>query len=272
MERKDHGPIKMLVLGDGQHHLFAGLFDSDGCEVRFRKDTQGRTPAEGPPDVIVFAQTRRNKFPQSVLDHASANYPLAALVLLLGDWCEGETRSGHPQQGWHRVYARDWAAQFALAIGQFRDQGTTAWHAPATCSRQDQLMTGRPIPELPPLNVAVHTQTPGFGEAIDDFCEARGWTAVRAGQGSSCDVLLIECYYSVDEAIGQISSLRKRLGASPVVVICGFPRRQDREKLARALNRYALIGKPYANEDLQQSIIALAAGGRLGLGLYDDVA
>ena len=48
------------------------------------------------PAAILFVQSRPGQFAQCDIERLHALAPLARLVALLGPWCEGEARSGHP--------------------------------------------------------------------------------------------------------------------------------------------------------------------------------
>ncbi|MEO2023653.1 MAG: hypothetical protein ABGX05_17660, partial [Pirellulaceae bacterium] len=56
------------------------------------------------PGAIVLGQSRRGEFSQQDQEKMLRCAPLAEALVLLGSWCEGETRSGSPAAGWHRVY------------------------------------------------------------------------------------------------------------------------------------------------------------------------
>ncbi len=54
-------------------------------------------------DLIVVGQIRRGQYPQAEFDRIRQTLPLAAVVVVYGPWCEGETRSGRPLQGVTRI-------------------------------------------------------------------------------------------------------------------------------------------------------------------------
>ena len=246
------------------------LFDLPEIDVRHLanlSDVSTRDP-DWRPHVLVFRQVRRNELTRDEIDEAIRQFPLAARVMLYGPWCEGETRSGQPEQGLHRVSETNWRRHLEQAIRQFGETGTTDWHRPVAGLRQQPV--DHSGDHSGPLNIAAISATPGFRETLGLFCDSRGWTLQGPNCATSCDVVVIECYYSVAEAIEREPEIRNQLGPRPVVVICGFPRQQDHERLTEAFSHYALLGKPFNNSDLHQAIVSLATSGKFGV--YHDVA
>ncbi|MGI9519475.1 MAG: hypothetical protein ACR2NP_20655, partial [Pirellulaceae bacterium] len=246
--------LKILVFSKQPLQADQNLFDVSEIDARFASspDKGNESYSEWRPDVLVFRQVRRNEFTREAIDAAIRQFPLAARVMLYGPWCEGETRSGRPEQGLHRVHESIWHQQLHLAIGEFSESCTTHWHRPVAGLRQHHAgkLTDTGIG---PLQVVAISNTPGFSATMAEFCDARGWSLQPADQSPQCDVVVIECYFSVTEAIELESSFREQFGRRPVVVICGFPREQDDAILAKAFSRHTLIGKPFSNCDLHQA-------------------
>ncbi len=57
-----------------------------------------------PPELIVVGQVRPGQISSAEVEQIHREAPLARLVALLGEWCEGETRTGAPWPGVPRVY------------------------------------------------------------------------------------------------------------------------------------------------------------------------
>src|SRR5262245_46214259 len=60
------------------------------------------------PDLILLVASRPGRFSAAEVEALHRRAPLARLVALLGTWCEGEVRSGHPWPGVNRIYAHQW--------------------------------------------------------------------------------------------------------------------------------------------------------------------
>ena len=66
------------------------------------------TPSANDPDLILLVASRPGRFSAAEVESLHRRAPLAKLVALLGSWCEGEVRSGHPWPGVTRIYAHQW--------------------------------------------------------------------------------------------------------------------------------------------------------------------
>src|SRR4051794_34740499 len=85
------------VIGEVDHpdfHDAIKLLRSDARDV----------DAETMPELIVIAQSRPDAICGDQLKHLQRSAPLAGVAALLGSWCEGETRTGRPLPGIHRLY------------------------------------------------------------------------------------------------------------------------------------------------------------------------
>src|SRR5262245_47740820 len=56
------------------------------------------------PELIVLAQSYPGQFTTEVVKPLRTAAPLARIIVILGTWCEGESRSGKPVPGTIRVY------------------------------------------------------------------------------------------------------------------------------------------------------------------------
>ena len=62
-------------------------------------------------DVIVIAQSFPQQFSHGDIDRLRRLAPLSRILVLLGSWCEGETRSGQPLPAAIRIYWHQWHAR-----------------------------------------------------------------------------------------------------------------------------------------------------------------
>src|SRR4051812_34552619 len=68
------------------------------------------------PDAFIVAAARPGRFAAEQIEQLHRRAPLARVVALLGSWCEGEVRSGHPWPGGVQIYAHQWQARLPAAI------------------------------------------------------------------------------------------------------------------------------------------------------------
>ena len=75
-------------------------------------------------------------------------------------------------------------------------------------------------------------------------------------------MIVVDCYFSIDEAITAVGKLK---GPLPVVAILGFARQSDRNELAAVSPESVVIGKPFSNDDLLQAILRVTGNRATGI-------
>ncbi len=264
--------VNVLVTGDLQNWEFSQLLSAplSDCHVVQRDWQTVLDDRDVEFDFIVVAQARRGSFAEADIERLCRQFPLAQRVLVIASWCEGETRSGEPLHGLHRIYIRDWAQAFARLLEAYSAKGTTRLSRPVTESRSDYLYA---VPQIPhasgPLNIAAQTVSPDCFDTISEFCKLRKWTLQRLDSCTKCDLVMVECYRSIEET-QRAKPMIQSLGDVPLVVICGFPRAQDKQYLDANFTAAHLLGKPFDNGMLENAILQLASQSKLKLVI--DVA
>src|SRR3954468_6903276 len=83
-----------------------------------RDDALVWTHSSDAPELVVVAQSRPDSVSHAQYEQFQREAPLAGVLSLLGSWCEGETRTGKPWKGAHRVnwyeFAAWWRRQMRL--------------------------------------------------------------------------------------------------------------------------------------------------------------
>lgn len=240
-----------------------------GCEITCAKwhDALQRSDDF---DFVFVCQARRGDFSNAEVQVLLHQFPFAQKAVVVGSWCEGETRSGQPVGGVHRIFLRDWTSTIAVLLKEFHATGTSRLSRPVTESLSDYLMSAAPPPVCSGrLNIALHTLNRDCFSTIHEFCDDRKWTVQSLDQCKKCDLVIVECHHSIQEALDLHPQIKK-LGDLPVVVICGFPRLQDQQQLSARFHAMQLIGKPFENGCLETAILQLVSQG--GLKLVVDVA
>ncbi|MFW6124996.1 MAG: hypothetical protein ACOC46_02510, partial [Pirellulales bacterium] len=106
--------LSILLVGDHHREEFRDAVDDlpRHGTVRRAADVKAAVAmiagGEVSPDVLVLAQALADQFPAEAVERLRARAPLARVVGLLGSWCEGEMRSGHPWPAALRVYWHQW--------------------------------------------------------------------------------------------------------------------------------------------------------------------
>ncbi len=210
--------------------------------------------------IILIAQSRSNQFDQSIIDSIVASNPLTPVVMLLGSWCEGERRSDRPVEGVKRVFWHQWQGRFKDFSRQMRADGVSVWHAPATETDADRVLTIRHnVGFKTGFVIGISAQNKQTYDALAQGVDAIGgkpkwvervsWINLTASATAIC----IDAD-SLDAALERrIKWLQNKLSHAPMVVLMNFPRRQEVEQLNK-LGVGAVVSKPFELNDLRSAI------------------
>lgn len=254
MKRISKPPVVQLV-GEIDHPDFV-----DAVEL-LRSQSGAVVATREPPELIVIAQSRPGVFSQQQVEGLRRAAPLAGVVTLLGNWCEGETRTGRPWPGVHRLYWYEfsawWRRQRVLHAAGLCPQ----WLLPATAGsrlpdrqsigsdrRSQKFHKGVVVVRTPCRDTAI-----ALADALDRACYATVWHApgrsrplihgamVGVWDGGQLDDA---------EAADLKAFCRELRGAdAPVIALLDFPRRHDADR-ATDIGAAIVLGKPWSNADL----------------------
>src|SRR3954454_5745062 len=97
-------PPSVRIVGDTSH---ADLHDALSV---MHGDALVQMHSLSSPELVVVAQSRPDSVSHAQYEQFQREAPLAGVLSLLGSWCEGETRTGKPWKGAHRVFWYEFAA------------------------------------------------------------------------------------------------------------------------------------------------------------------
>jgi hypothetical protein len=188
--------------------------------------------------------------------------PLARVVVLLGSWCEGETRSGAPLADLHRLYwheARQAAPRelAALAAGRVSRWSWPAMAAPFSAPIPTDRRNGL---------VVVFSGSVVMAEAVSFALREAGWeTALAQPTGAKlilgAKAIVWDVAAGADRADADWETLQTGFAGVSVVAVCGFPRPQDVARL-RSMGVDVVLGKPFQISDLTAAVEATVVGRR----------
>lgn len=217
------------------------------------------------PDIVLLAQSRPGEFAEASLDTLKRRLPLARFILLLGTWCEGESRTGRPWAGAERVYWYDWPARWSIQHTRVAAGRCPVWGLPETATGEERLLwSAETRNSLSTGEVIVHGRCRETIDAISDACRERGYharpfsaRAVAAGiameapaqsgprraaaiwEGTQCDA----------SEIRQLARFARLVGDLPMVALLDFPRADDVAR-AHASGVTSVVSKPYLIDEL----------------------
>ncbi|MBN1854962.1 MAG: hypothetical protein JW829_19665 [Pirellulales bacterium] len=239
--------------------------------------------ADSLPQLAVIAAAYPGQFPSSQIEALCRIAPLIKIIALLGSWCEGETRTGHPWPADARVWWYHWPMWWERQIAALAAGYPPIWDMPRTATDQDRILAGRDIlrgPGGPTIGPGMRSQgeltsptNTGIGIAIATADHATYVAMTHAltsvGYPSTWwyrPHRFLEPSFAIMAGIwdgGQLDSREQlelnafqiQIHSVPVVVLLDFPRIETVPK-AHAAGAVAVLGKPYSIDDLASAIRA----------------
>ena len=256
----------VLLIGDFRHRDFSAAVQWLQANTRVRcvpeMSAALASLETALPAVILFAQARPGQFSPRQVEQIHARSPLSRLVVLLGSWCEGETRTGRPWPGVVRVFWHQWHCRLASELAACRIDANPpvppawgAWRLPRTASTSELLActVAGPWPRGRGL-VVIRARLLGDYEALRDACTAGGYASlwdpsvVPAVSSRPAAALFSAVSGSPDELV-ELAELVRRHEPAPVIVLLDFLRRNDHQQ-AIAAGAAAVLAKPFLVPDL----------------------
>ncbi len=203
-----------------------------------------------------IAQSHPGEFLESEIQQLQAAAPLSRVCVLLGSWCEGETRSGRPWPGVARVYTHQlWARLRSEDWQRAAATGEAPWATLPTISPEETgLRRGEvPLPQLTGQAVICGDDRANR-TALADLCRAMGLQTDDCHTPDSCpqrnpDLVLYDAHRDRKRRRAELQRLGEHWPAVPILTLIGFPR-ADEIREACAAGCCHVLGQPYLVDDL----------------------
>jgi CheY-like chemotaxis protein len=254
------GELSVLWVGDGQRNEFCdarAALEEFAIVVGADDVAAAMAAAEErqPADLIVVAQAYPGQFSPGAIDELRRLYPLAPVIGLLGNWCEGEGRSGRPWPGAVRVYWHQWRPRCSLELDRMRQGRLSGWSLPPTATDEERLL-GTPAAAVAPGHGTLAVSSDSF--EMQDWLASVGrrlgyrthW--LRPGDVQPPEETTVALFDGGDGGDRDGRALERLAAAirpAPVIAILGFPRLEDRDR-ALAAGAVAMVSKPLLIDDL----------------------
>lgn len=212
--------------------------------------------ADPTPSLAVVAVTHPGQFRNAEIELLCREAPLLKVVALLGTWCEGETRTGHPWPADDRVFWYHWPMWWQRQLHALDQGKRPSWDMPRTATEQDRSLTENSnfcAKRAGLIAVAVGDHATfatladalsAFGYSAAWFCQDRRPVSLSNVSGGIWDGGQLE-----KSEFAPLASFCARLAPAPVVVLLDFPRIEAVTR-AKSLGVAAVLGKPYSIDDL----------------------
>ncbi|MFN0017182.1 MAG: hypothetical protein ACKVP0_02920 [Pirellulaceae bacterium] len=234
--RKPH----VWMLGDWEQAEFAPA-------VGYLRTNVSLSPAisSTEPDLILLVASRPGRFSAAEVESLHRRAPLARLVALLGSWCEGEVRSGHPWPGVTRIYAHQWQARLPRELDTWQ---------PRTASEIDRLMSSRPaiksLRQLIGIAAAQRTMFDALATACRSYRKDAVWLLPHLPLPvQRVDAILYDATLDLPDELARLTELRDQLHNPPAILLLNCPRQSDLEQVRQA-GATSILAKPYLIADL----------------------
>lgn len=262
--------VAIVLVGNVERPEFAGVagfLESLGQVHRFRDvgaAADATASGEIAADLTVIAQSYPGEFSHQSVDRLRAASPLTRIVALLGSWCEGEMRSGHPWPAVVRLYWHQGLGRIAREIKRLAGGACPSWGLPLTATEEERLLaecaTGfqpvatRQRPVLRQGLVGIAARRFESFDWLSAVCRQYGSPTVwlRGPQYPRVEGLTAILIDGTDFGDAEMTTLRRlseRYSQARRVALMDFPRIEDRERVLRA-GADAVISKPVSVEDL----------------------
>jgi CheY-like chemotaxis protein len=221
-----------------------------------------------PFQLIVLAEARPGEISSAGIDELRQTAPLARVWRLLGSWCEGEARSGHPPQGCLRSYWHQWRERFAREAVAAREGRCPVWGLPSTVTADERILAeSRGSIKGRAGLVFISASRNESASALADACRAGGYETMIVRhpepivpRDAAPAALVWDT--TIERACDprQVRLMRRAAADAPLLAVAGFPRPEDRKRAIEA-GASAVISKPFAVADLWWSLDELITRG-----------
>lgn len=253
-----------LWLGDGRRPEFAATFDevarrseSISCVGWCDADLPARDVA---PVLVVVAQGTAGEFGDADILRLRRRYPTAAVVRVVGSWCEGELRTSPPPSAVKRFCWHQAAALLRADFDRLDEGLRPDWGLPATATDEETLAAGGVACAVPraTIRVGISAADPFVERWLWDFCESFGFLRWRPlGDSSQSaeapDVVLWDVPLAAGNREAEGRRLVRETAPAPIVALANFPRR-DELAAWREWGVEHVIGKPASDVCLLAAI------------------
>ena len=253
-----------LWLGDGRRPEFAATFD----EVARRSESiacDGWRDADLPPRdlapvLVVVAQGTAGEFSDADLLRLRRRYPTAAVVRIVGSWCEGELRTSPPPAAVKRYCWHHAAALLRVDFDRLEAGLRPEWGLPATATEEESLTSGGVVAAAhrAAIQVGIAASDPVVERWLFDFCTSYEFLRARligdsSLGGAAPDVVLWDVPISAASRESEARRLMNDAVPASVVALANYPRRDELAAWSDwGIGR--VLGKPASNACLLAAI------------------
>lgn len=248
-----------LWLGDGVSTEFAPTFDELARRTALSVSAGWSEPelptADLAPALIVVAQAFAGELAEGDVLRLRRRYPTAALLRIVGSWCEGELRTLPPPAAvrrccWHHAHALVRADLDRLEARERPD-----WGLPATATDDEGLLTTvrtPPAKRIAQVRIGIAAADPFVERWLVDFC-ARYQHLQPTARNAQPEVILWDAPHTPAAQERECRQLAREFATAKIIALANYPRRDDAVRV-RDWGVADVVGKPMSSACLLASI------------------
>ena len=205
-----------------------------------------------PPQLVVVFQARPSTGDAELLAQLQADLPLAGVAVVLGSWCEGETRTGKPVTQAERLFWYQFPAWWQQVRTRWSSGQHTHWqHPTGQVVADSHMLTGKLVAVSTAEFETAHTLI----DTIEDLGGHGVWQPRSRTQTLTSNVaggVWVGGQLDATEEETLAEFRRTLPEQAPLVVLLDFPR-CDRVAAAKQLGATTVLGKPWRADQLAAS-------------------
>jgi hypothetical protein len=220
--------------------------------------------SEDVPDLIVLMSVRPSEHTASSVERLQNLAPMARVVGLLGSWCEGESRTGHPWPAVPRIYWHRWQSWFDRELTLLAAGRCGTLSLPITAIDEERLLHLAAVPSAGGNasrgKIVLHSPSREMTAMLAEFCCSLGFEAVSlddCDSGATPTIGIFDIEVCHESALTELRQQAARWPALQWIVLMGFPRPEDQRR-AREAGASIMVSKPLLLAELQMAVAQIA--------------
>jgi hypothetical protein len=233
------------------------------CHLPAAEDIESFS-SEDEPDLIVLMAVRPDEHTDAAIDRLRCLAPMARIVGLLGSWCEGESRTGHPWPAVPRIYWHRWQSWFDRELTLLSAGRCGALSLPITALDEERLLHVAAIPaagsNATRRKIVLHSPSREMTAMLAEFCCSMGFETLSlddcdSGAAPTIGIFDIEACH--EAALTELRHQAAKWPALRWILLMGFPRPEDHRR-AREAGAALVVSKPLLLDELQGALAQIA--------------
>ena len=255
---------RLLVLGDLCREEFRLWWEALPEPVRQRA-VLGLKKEDFLPDFAVLLQSWPGEYSAADVLELRRRFPLAPVLAVQGNWCEGEARNDSPLAGVHALRWYEFIAMMPLEFRAFSEGWATVWSLPPESQPEHRALFElqrpgfrKPWPDEKPVSFRIESDDFDQFRLLRDFCLRTNWNGQDAlvfsewtGDSDTKTDFLFFDFPDFDPAtVQRFLTLQKRHPEAVFTAFCEYPRPHE-WRLLRKRGVTGIFSKPFRLADLE---------------------